>query len=61
MMNGTMGAGPLARLLDVDVDHLIEKFKSISEATKVINYDYSVPPDPPKIALSAFDVDPIAV
>lgn len=61
MMNGTMGAGPLARLLDVDVDNLIEKFKTVSEATEVINYDYSVPPDPPKIALSAFDVDPIGV
>lgn len=61
MMNGTMGAGPLARLLDVDVDHLIEKFKTISEATEVINDDYSVPQDSPKIALSAFDVDPIAL
>ena len=61
MMNGTMGAGPLSRLLDVDVDHLIEKFKVISEASKVINYDYSLPQDPPQIALSAFDVDPIAV
>lgn len=61
MINGTMGAGPLARLLDVDVDHLIEKFKAISEATQVIDKDYSSPQDPPQIALSAFDADPIAV
>lgn len=61
MMNGTMGAGPVARLLDMDVDHLIEKNKNIPEATKVINDDYSSPQDPPQIAQSAFDVDPIAV
>ena len=61
MINGTIGAGPLARLLDVDVDHLIEKFKVISEATQVIDNDYSSPQDPPQIALSAFDADPIAI
>ena len=61
MINGTIGAGPLARLLDVDVDHLIEKFKVISEATQVIDNDYSSPQDSPQIALSAFDTDPIAI
>ena len=60
VMNGTISAGPLARLLDVDIDHLIEKLKVHSEASQIINGDYSSPRESRQDALLAFDADPIA-
>ena len=60
-LDGTVGAGPLARLLDVDVDDLIEALSSTGpEAAKAIDSDYSAPVDPPDVALQSFDEDPVA-
>ena len=60
-LGGTVGAGPLARLLDVDVDDMIEALNSIGpEAAEAINGDYSAPEDPPDIAIQSFDEDPVA-
>ena len=59
--DGTVGAGPLARLLDVDVDDMIAALNSIGpEAADAIDSDYSAPEDPPHIALQSFDEDPVA-
>lgn len=60
-LGGTVGAGPLARLLDVDVDDMIEALNSIGpEAAEAIDGDYSAPEDPPDIAIQSFDEDPVA-
>ena len=60
-LDGTVGAGPLARLLDVDVDDMIEAINSIGpEAADAIDADYSTPEDPPDIAIQSFDEDPVA-
>ncbi len=60
-LDGTVGAGPLAQLLDVDVDNMIEALNSIGpEAASAIDSDYSTPQDPPDIAIQAFDEDPVA-
>ena len=59
---GTVGAGPLARLLDVEVDDVIEALNSTGpEAALAIDGDYSAPKGPPDVAIQAFDEDPIAV
>ena len=60
-LDGTIGAGPLARLLDVAVDDMIEALNSTGpEAAKAINDDYSAPEDPPDVAIQSFDEDPVA-
>ncbi len=61
-LDGTVGAGPLARLLDVDIDDVIEALNSIGpEATHAIESDYSTAPqDPPSVAIKSFDEDPVA-
>ena len=60
-LDGTIGAGPLARLLDVAVDDIIEALNSTGpEAAKAIDGDYSAPEDPPDVAIQSFDEDPLA-
>ena len=60
-LDGTVGAGPLARLLDVEVDDMIEALNSTGpEAAHAIDSDYSAPVDPPDVALQSFDEDPVA-
>lgn len=60
-LDGIVGAGPLARLLDVDVDKMIEALDSIGpEAAEVIDGDFSAPEDPPDVAIQSFDEDPVA-
>lgn len=60
-LDGTVGAGPLARLLDVAVDDMIEALNSTGpESAKAINGDYSAPEDPPHVASQSFDEDPVA-
>ncbi len=60
-LDGTIGASPLARLLNVDVDDLIEKLNTIGTvAVTAINGDFSVPDNPPDL-LRSFDEDPVAV
>ncbi len=65
-LDGTVGVSPLARLLDVDVDKLIENLNPIenpnivrSDAAKAINGDFSVP-DAPTDLLQSFNEDPVA-
>ena len=60
-LDGIVGAGPLARLLDVDVDNMIEALNSIGpEAAEAIDGDFSAPEDPPDVAIQSFDEDPVA-
>ncbi len=60
-LDGTVGAGPLARLLDVDVDDMIETLNSTGpETAQAIDSDYSIPEDPPDVTLQGFDEDPVA-
>ena len=60
-LDGTVGAGPLARLLDVAVDDMIEALNSTGpEAAKAIDGDYTAPEDPPDVAIQSFDEDPVA-
>ena len=60
-LDGTVGAGPLARLLDVDVDDMIEAINSVGqEAADAIDSDYSTPADSPDVAMLSFDEDPVA-
>ena len=60
-LDGTVGAGPLARLLDVDVDDMIETLNSTGpETAQAIDSDYSAPEDPPDVTLQGFDEDPVA-
>lgn len=59
-LDGIVSAGPLARLLDVDLDDMIETLNVIGpEAAEAIDGDYSTPEDPPDMARS-FDEDPVA-
>ena len=61
-LDGAVGAGPLARLLDVEVDDVIEALNSTGPAAALaIDSDYSAPKGPPDVAIQAFDEDPIAV
>ncbi len=58
---GIVGAGPLARLLDVDVDDMIEALNSIGpEAAEAIDSDYSSPLDSADVTIQSFDEDPVA-
>ena len=60
-LDGTVGSGPLARLLDVDADDMIAALNSTGpEAAHAIDSDYSAPMDPPDVALQSFDEDPVA-
>ena len=60
-LDGTVGAGPLARLLDVEVDDLIEALNSIGpEAAEAIDGDFSLPRDPTDVTIQGFDEDPVA-
>ena len=60
-LDGTVGAGALAQLLDVAVDDMIEALYSTGpEAAKAINGDYSAPEDLPDVAIQSFDEDPVA-
>ena len=61
VLDGTVGLRPLAGLLDVDVDDLIEGIQSIrSGSTDDMNGDYSSPRDSDETARSALDADPVA-
>ena len=60
-LDGTVGAAPLARLLNADIDDIIDRINSIGpETVAAINENYSSPPDPDDITLSALDDDPLA-
>ena len=60
-LDGTVGAGPLARLLDVDIDDMIEAINSVGQdAADAIDSDYSIPEDPSDVAIRSFDEDPVA-
>ena len=60
-LDGTVGAGPLARLLDVDIDDMIEAINSVGQDTAdAIDSDYSIPEDPSDLAIRSFDEDPVA-
>ena len=60
-LDGVVGAGPLARLLDADIDNIIGALNSIGpETADAIDSDYSTPQDPPEVAIQSFDEDPVA-
>lgn len=60
-LDGIVGAGPLARLLDVDVDNMIEALNSIGpETAEAIDGDFSSPLDPTDVTIQSFDEDPVA-
>ena len=60
-LDGTVGAGPLARLLDVHIDDMIEALNSIGpEAAEAIDGDFSLPRDPTDVTIQSFDEDPMA-
>ena len=60
-VDGIVGAGPLARLLDVDVDDMIEALNSIGpEAAEAIDGDFSFPRDSTDVTIQSFDEDPVA-
>ena len=59
-LDGTVGAGPLARLLDADVDETIEALNSVGPDTaETIDGDFSAREDPPD-KIRSFDEDPVA-
>ena len=61
MLVGHVSARPLAGLLDIDVDDLIDSIESVgSESMAVINGDYSSPLDSDETTRSVFDTDPVA-
>ncbi len=60
-LDGTVGAGPLARLLDAGMDDMIEALNSIGpEAAEAIDGDFSLPRDPADVTIQSFDEDPVA-
>ncbi len=59
-LDGTVGAGPLARLLNADLNKTIETLDSGNSAAAALTGNYSSPKDPPHQAIQAFDADPIA-
>ena len=60
-LDGIVGAGPLARLLDLDVDDMIEALNSIGpEAAEAIDGDFSFPRDSTDVTIQSFDEDPVA-
>ncbi len=58
-LEGSVGAGPLARLLGADRDEIIEVIDSGHEAAAILNGHYASPKDSPDQAIQAFDVDPL--
>lgn len=61
MLDGHVSARPLAGLLDIDADDLLDSIESVgSESMAVINGDYSSPLDSDEITRSVFDTDPVA-
>ncbi|MCY3805505.1 MAG: ImmA/IrrE family metallo-endopeptidase [bacterium] len=61
VLDGTISAAPLAGLLGVPVDEMIEMIEMMGQdASDAINTDYSPPPGSPEDALSSFDADPFA-
>ena len=60
-LDGIVSAGPLARLLDVEVDDMIEALNSIGpEAAEAMDGDFSSPRDPTDVTIQSFDEDPVA-
>ena len=60
-LEGVVGAGPLARLLDVDVDDMIEALNSVGpEAAETLESDFSFPRDPSGAIVQSFNEDPVA-
>ncbi len=59
--DGTISAAPLAGLLDVETDELVEKLRRAWETADAITEDYSTPKDSPEVVERAYDADPIAV
>lgn len=59
--DGTISAAPLAGLLGVETDDLVEKLRNAWETSDVITEDYSTPRDSPDVVERAYDADPVAV
>ncbi len=59
--DGTISAAPLAGLLGVETDDLIEKLSKARETADAITEDYSTPKDSPDVVERAYDADPVAV
>lgn len=59
--DGTISAAPLAGLLDVETDELVEKLSKAWETADAITEDYSTPKDSPDVVRQAYDADPVAV
>ena len=59
VLDGAIGAAPLAGLLGVPTDEMIGMIDSIAGAEGAINSDYSTPADSDEDALSSFDADPL--
>ena len=60
-LGGVVGAGPLARLLDVDIDAMIEALNSIGpDGAAAIDGDFSSPQDPAEVTMQSFNEDPVA-
>ena len=53
-------AAPLAGLLDVETEELVEKLRKAWETADAITEDYSTPKDSPEVVERAYDADPIA-
>lgn len=61
VLAGHVSARPLAGLLDIDVDDLIESIESVgSESTDAMSGDYSSPLDSDEATILGFDTDPVA-
>ena len=61
VLTGYISARPLAGLLDLDVDDLIENIESVgSESIDAMNGDYSSPIDSDEATRLGFDADPVA-
>lgn len=59
--DGTISAAPLAGLLGVETDELVEKLRNAWDAADTITEDYSTPRDSPDVVEQAYDADPVAV
>ena len=59
--DGTISAAPLAGLLGVETDDLVEKLRRAWETADAITEDYSTPKDSPDVVERAYDADPVAV
>ena len=59
VLDGAIGAAPLAGLLGIPIDEMIGMIDSIAGAEGAINNDYSTPGDSDEDALSSFDADPL--